>query len=123
MLKDLMLTDYFTEVYADVETILDEKKPDTIGEAKRILDNSIDEITGEISGSYDCNTRKAQEKVLNEFGMLLDAFNWFSVSTTEAGEWFLDECWETMDVVIRQYVYSYALEEMFEMWKQKYDEN
>lgn len=122
MYKDLLLTDYFTEVYADVESILDEEKPDTKGEALDALDKNIDRITGEITGSYDCNTEIAKEKVLNELGMFLDAVNWFDVSSAEVGEWFLNEYWETMDVLVRRYVYDYAINDMLEMYAEKDDD-
>lgn len=122
MYRDLVLTDYFTEVYGDVETILDEEKPVTRGEALDALEKRIDEITGGISGSYECNTEKAKEKVLNEFGMFLDAVDWFSVPTCEIGDWFINEQWETMDVLIRQYVYDYALDYMLDMYAKKYED-
>ena len=116
MYRDLLLTDYFTEVYSDLETILDEEKPNTRGEAEKVLDLRIDEITGELTGSYDCNTEKAKEKVLNELGMFLDAVSWYDVSSAEVGEWFLNERWETMDVLIRKYVYNYALNDMLDLY-------
>ena len=119
MYKDLMLTDYFTEVYGDVETILDEEKPETKGEAIDALEKRYDEITGGITGSYVCNSSMAKEKILNEFGMFLDAVNWFSVPNSQVGDWFLHDCWETMDVLVRQYIYDYALDEMIEMWFDK----
>ena len=119
MYKDLMLTDYFTEVYGDVETILDEEKPETLDEAMDVLEKRYDEITGGISGSYDCNAYMAKEKVINELGMFVDAVEWFSVPTSQVGEWFLNEFWETMDVLIRQYIYAYAIDKMIEMWFDK----
>ena len=122
MYRDILLTDYFTEVYGDVETILDEENPRSAGKCLSVLLTRIDEITGEITGSYDCNTQKAKEKVLNEFGMFLDAVNWFDVTTENVGEWFINECWEYMDVLIRKYVFDYAIDTMLNMWIDKPNE-
>lgn len=116
MLKDFMLTDYFTEVYADVETILDEETPDSRVCAVEALEKRKDEITGEITGSYVCNSTQAKEKVLNEFGLFYDAVEWYNVSTAEVGEWFLYECWENMDVLVRQYIFDYTISEMLDMY-------
>lgn len=119
MYKNFMLTDYFAEVYGDVESILDEEKPTTSGDAMYALEKEYDKITGEITGSYGCNNETAKEKVLNEFIMFIYAADWFGITPNIIGDWFYNGKWKRMDVLIRQFVYEFALTEMIEMWFEK----
>ena len=52
-------------------------------------------------------------------GMLYDTVEWFDISMSELGELFLNEYWETMDSLIRQYVYAYAVDYMIDEWFEK----
>lgn len=63
-----------------------------------------DSVTGNASGTYTVDTRKAKEYVLDNMDLLNDAINEFGGDYSEIGEKFLNEEWEWFDVTIRCFV-------------------
>lgn len=70
-----------------------------------------DDITGYLNGSYACNTLASKENVLSYFGIFQDAVKYYDISESEVGEFFLDEDWELMDVICREYLFDMYLDE------------
>lgn len=71
-----------------------------------LIDILVDEdgITGNISGSYYCNSYKAQEALNGNMDLLRDACEELDLSNEEVGERFLDGDFEYFDCIVRCYI-------------------
>lgn len=65
----------------------------------------VNEITGNDCGSYTRNSFIAQQNVINDMDLLVEAMNYYKCDLD-----VLDD-WELCDVIIRMYLYHDALEE------------
>ena len=63
-----------------------------------------DSITGNASGSYYCNSYKAQEALNGNMDLLRDACEEMNLSNEEVGERFLDGDFEYFDCIVRCYI-------------------
>ena len=63
-----------------------------------------DSITGNASGSYYCNSYKAQEALKGNVDLLRDACEELDLSNKEVGERFLDGDFEYFDCIVRCYI-------------------
>lgn len=65
-----------------------------------------DSVTGNASGSYFCNTWKAEEAICHNFDLLEEAYNAFDET------YFFQNGAESCDVMIRCYLLPYIFEEV-----------
>ena len=113
-----MAYDYYKEVTDDVIEYLRENRymmdddEDINDVAEEIYDDLIEnsDITGNMSGSYTFDSFKAKGYVLDNFDLFKAACDDFGYGYADVGEWFLDELWETMDVIIREFVLRECVE-------------
>ena len=73
-----------------------------------------DSITGNASGSYYCNSYKAQEAVQDNCDLLREALTEFCTEPDEIAKRFLDGDWEYFDVTIRCYLLGSAISEVLD---------
>lgn len=73
-----------------------------------------DSVTGNGSGSYTFSSWKAEQNIRDEFDMFLDMVKDFGYSAEQVGTWFLDEDWETMDVLVRCWLLPSVIEEVLD---------
>lgn len=121
--------DYHEHVKGDIYDVLEENfygyfdgitaedvKSDPYEVAGRIADDMFnsDSVTGNASGSYFCNTWKAKMAVLDNIDILRNAFIDWGYSSDDVAADFLEERWETMDVVIRCYLLHEIMDEVME---------
>lgn len=99
------------DVKRDIENYLNENKEYLIEEAKamgryKFIDRMYeilsmsDDVTGNASGSYYCNTEKAKESVLENIDLLASAADEMGLELIN----LLEQDWETWDVYIRCYL-------------------
>ena len=71
-----------------------------------LIDILLDEdsITGNASGSYYCNSYKAQEALNGNMDLLRDACEELDLSNEEVGKRFLDGDFEYFDCIVRRYI-------------------
>ena len=71
-----------------------------------LIDILLDEdsITGNASGSYYCNSYKAQEALNGNMDLLRDACEELDLSNEEVGKRFLDGDFEYFDYIVRCYI-------------------
>lgn len=70
---------------------------------------TVDQVTGNASGSYTFNCWTARDYVLNNMDILADMFDGFGIESAEIGEHFRSEDWEWFDVSIRCYLLGTAI--------------
>ena len=63
-----------------------------------------DSITGNGSGSYTFNNYRAREYVLDNPEITLEMFQEYGTDAETVGRLFLNEQWESLDVMIRCYI-------------------
>lgn len=73
-----------------------------------------DHVTGNMTGSYFYNRDRAKDAVLDNMGLLREAFSDYMEGTSIVGELFLDEKWEDMDVMIRLCVLEPAVDSVID---------
>ena len=73
-----------------------------------------DSITGNASGSYYCNSYKAQEAVTDNSDLLREALTEFCTEPGEIAKRFLEGDWEYFDVTIRCYLLGSAISEVLD---------
>ena len=73
-----------------------------------------DSITGNGSGSYTFDRYKAMEYVTDNMNLLSETCNELDISSEAIGERFMNEDWEWMDVSIRCYLLSQAINEVLD---------
>ena len=84
------IKDYIIENLSDVKSVYDEKM--------------IDEITGNDCGSYTRNSFLAQQNVINDMDLLIEAINYYECDLNILSDW------EACDVIIRMYLYADAVD-------------
>ena len=67
-----------------------------------------DSVTGNASGLYTCDSAQAKKNIVENFDDLIEMFQEFCDAST-IGEHFLKEDWKWMDVSIRCYYLSVAI--------------
>lgn len=97
-IKDYILENYDRNDLADFDDEDDFKD--------YLFDMLVDEdgITGNASGSYYCNSYKAQEALSGNMDLLRDACEELDLSNEEVGERFLDGDFEYFDCIVRYYI-------------------
>lgn len=73
-----------------------------------------DGITGNLSGSYTCNSCEAREYVLDNMDLCKEALECFGTPANEIADKFLNENWEYLDVTIRCYLLGQAISEVLD---------
>lgn len=101
-----VFSDYYNEEDLKEFNDLDELKEDLYD--KLWIDDSV---TGNASGSYTFNSYQAKENVMDNMDLCKEALEEFCVDAETIGEKFLNEDWEYLDVTIRCYLLSQAIEE------------
>ena len=109
--------DYYETIKSDLETFIEKNYNlndfKDIGEAyEKIYDDAFisDSVTGNASGSYFCNTWKAEEAICHNLDLLGEAFEAFC----EDGADVLKNGAESCDVTIRCYLLGQALQEVLD---------
>lgn len=83
-----------------------------------------DGVTGNASGSYTFNSYEAKEYVLSGGSQILkDAVDEGYLTAENFTNYFLNEYWETLDVICRCYALGVAIDEAVEEWADYYAEN
>lgn len=97
------IEDYILENY-DRNNLADFDDEDDFKDC--LIDMLVDEdsITGNASGSYYCNSYKAQEALNGNMDLLRDACEELDLSNEEVGEHFLDGDFEYFDCIVRCYI-------------------
>lgn len=105
-----MAYDYYANVKDDVLTYInDEIRPGEYwdrDELESFLNDELfcdDGVTGNGCGSYTRNRSQAKEYVMENPDLLREAYEEFDCKD-KLGEDFIEENWESMDVIIRCYV-------------------
>lgn len=109
------MSDYRTEVREAIETYMADHEYyinmadfDSAEDFETWLYDELfvsDEVTGNASGSYTCNSYRAKEKVFADMQTVTDALKEFCCGQTEeVADAFLNERWEFLDVTARCYV-------------------
>ena len=108
---------YFDAMKADVMDYINNKASEddymNVSEYKDSLYEELwneDSVTGNASGTYFCNSYKAMNAVLDNLDILRDAIHEFGETTSDVGEAFLNEDWESLDVTIRCYVLNQVID-------------
>lgn len=102
VMADLM--DFIKDNYQDeVEDLKNNESCDRTTLESTIYDDAFnsDRVTGNASGSYFCNTWKAEEAICHNFDLLAEAFEAFGSDISE-----LSRGAEVADVTIRCYLLS-----------------
>lgn len=96
-----------------IENEIDFSDFDSVEELEEKLHDDLfvdDSVTGNASGSYYCNSWKAEEALSHNWNLLAEALREFG----EDGTNILEEGAEAMDVTIRCYLLSQAISEVIE---------
>lgn len=80
-----------------------------------------DAVTGNASGSFTFNRWTAKEYVLDNMDLAREAFTEFGEDPTRVADYFINEEWETIDVIIRCYLLSQAVAEALEEARDEYE--
>lgn len=86
---------------------------DSVEELEEKLHDDLfvdDSVTGNASGSYYCNSWKAEEALFHNWDLLAEALREFGEDGTD----ILEKGAEAMDVTIRCYLLSQAISEVIE---------
>lgn len=80
-----------------------------------------DAVTGNASGSFTFNRWTAKEYVLDNIDLAREAFTEFCEDPARVADYFLNEEWETIDVIIRCYLLGQAVAEALEEAREEYE--
>lgn len=80
-----------------------------------------DAVTGNASGSFTFNCWTAKEYVLDNVDLAREAFTEFCEDPARLADYFLNEEWETIDVIIRCYLLGQAVAEALEEARDEYE--
>jgi len=118
------MRDYRTETKENIRQWMEDNKDyidyndfeDTNDLEQYLNDNlwTADDVTGNASGSYYCNSYKAKDMVLEDMDTVREALEEFGVDAATIGEKFLDEDWEWLDVTARCFVLGECISEYIE---------
>lgn len=117
---------YLEAVTADVreyitnEIDLDEWKGNRDGLEEKLNDElwTADSVTGNASGSYYCNSYKAEEALAHNWDLLAEALEEFGQDGTDV----LKQGAEAMDVTIRCYLLGQAIAEALDELEEELEE-
>ena len=108
---------YLENVKEDVRDYIEENGIEITEENREEIEEKLnddlwieDSVTGNASGSYYCNTYKAEEALSGNFDLLKEALEMFG----ETGSDFLDKGAEWADVTIRCYLLGQAISEVLD---------
>lgn len=115
------LTDYIYKAGSEYYVEFDNKFNHKIYEDAVEDDN----ITGNLSGSYFCNYYKAREYFLENNGteILQDAVNEGLIKKEQIADYFLNDDFESLDVLYRDYACGQVFEETVDEFEQYLNEN
>lgn len=82
---------------------------------------ACDSVTGNASGSYTFNRKLAQEYVTENMDLLREVIRNFDYEAATVAEWFLEENYEVMDVIIRCYVLAEAISAALDEMELEYE--
>lgn len=106
-----MITDISDIVEYDIKYDVVNSDFDSI---KQYVLERKDEITGNTVGSYTCSSEIAKRNVMEYFGIFYDAVQWYDISAETVGNMFLNDNWEWMDVICREYIFDKYLDDILE---------
>lgn len=103
--------DYRVNMHADIlQYIVDEIDPAEYADADTLAEYLNDElwiadnVTGNASGSYTFNSRRAREYVIDNMDLLAECMQEYGCDADNVGNHFLAGDWEYFDVSIRCYL-------------------
>lgn len=111
--------DYYENVKEDIKEYIKEnynKDDFKYLEFERLYDEMFiaDSVTGNASGSYYCNTWKAEETICHNMDLLIDALEEFGYLTIDGLNEVIRNGAEWADVTIRCYVLGQVLNEVLD---------
>lgn len=116
--------DYWQEMRDDIRAWIDEHRDKSEGiiterEEQDIYDEMFinDSITGNASGSYTCNSWKAEEYICHNLGLLGEALDAFGADAETIREKIDSAEWA--DVTIRCYLLYSVLAEVVKEWNEE----
>lgn len=113
---------YYEEVKQSIEDIINDEAyylnieavlPNDLEEYEEVLNDELwneDAVTGNASGSYYCNSYKAEEALINNLSLASEALQEFGYNNIDV----LDKGAEWLDVIIRCYVLPSCIAEYIE---------
>ena len=107
---------YLEQIKKDVKNFIEENKnylPDNREEIEEQLNDELwndDDITGNETGSYFCNTDRAAEAIAFNWDLLADALEYFGYENINPIKKGVEWC----DVLIRCYLLPQAISEVIE---------
>lgn len=114
--------DYYEEVKWAIEDVINDEayylnieavRPNDLGEYEKVLNDELwneDAVTGNASGSYYCNSYKAEEALIDNLELASEALREFGYNNIDV----LDKGAEWLDVIIRCYVLPSCIAEYIE---------
>lgn len=112
-----MYENYYLQVEDSVKDYIEDNAIDieTVDYETLLCDMMLsDGVTGDGSGSYFFNTYKARECVIENLDEVREALNEYCYTYEQIGEMFMEDEWETMDVIARCYQLNWALANYYE---------
>jgi hypothetical protein len=113
---------YYEEVKQSIEDVINDEayylnieavRPNDLEEYEEVLNDELwneDAVTGNASGSYYCNSYKAEEALINNLSLASEALQEFGYNNIDV----LDKGAEWLDVIIRCYVLPSCIAEYIE---------
>ena len=119
-----MSYNYYEEMHSDVLNVMDDYVKyydyDTTHDRDELEEKLFDDlfiadsVTGNASGSYTFNRYTAKEYITDNMDLLIDALNDFGYEYSEIGKMFLNEDYETFDVIIRCHILSEVIADVLD---------
>lgn len=123
-----MAYDYYANVKDDVLTYINDKiRPGEYwdrDELESYLNDELfcdDNVTGNGCGSYTRNWNQAKEYVLDNTDLLKESIEAFDIKD-KLIDWFFDDDYESMDVIIRCYVFGSCINDVLDEIDRKYND-
>lgn len=113
---------YYEEVKQSIEDVINDEayylnieavRPNDLEEYEEVLNDELwneDAVTGNASGSYYCNSYKAEEALINNLSLASEALQEFGYNNIDV----LDKGAEWLDVIIRCYILPSCIAEYIE---------
>lgn len=114
--------DYYEEVKQAIEDVINDEAyylnieavhPNDLKEYEKVLNDKLwneDVVTGNASGSYYCNSYKAEEALAHNIGLAAEALKGFGYNNIDV----LDKGAEWLDVLIRCHILQSCIREYIE---------